>query len=452
MITSSAGSSPCPKRSQPASCLVRLDADIIRFSLSSAAICCTLLIVTSIARAQDLSPIEQLGKELFFDTNLSVPAGQACGSCHAPETGFTGPSSSVNSRTGVYPGAAPSRYGNRKPPSVAYMSFSPKREYKADDETWVGGQFWDGRADGLVAQAKGPFLNPLEMNNASAADVVNKVRQSSYRALFDHVFGRTSLDAQSSDTAFDQIAQAIAAYESSHEVNPFNSKYDAYLAKRVTLTPQEQRGLQLFAEKANCASCHPHETGADGSPPLFTDFTYDNLGAPRNEKNPFYRAPKSVNADGTTYRDLGVGASVSQPEHYGKVKVPTLRNVAKRPDRDFVKCYLHNGVFKSLKEVVHFYNTRDQEPDQFAPADVPETVNHKELGNLGLTDEEEDDLIAFLETLSDISIPRETPEPLQPMQPLFTKQAYRGVLDVQRVEKFRLHVIQASGRKDTSRR
>ncbi|WP_010583510.1 cytochrome-c peroxidase [Schlesneria paludicola] len=452
MITSSVGSSPVLNQTQNANRVLRPTAEIIRFSEIVAAIFFVFLIAVSAGHAQDLSPIEQLGKELFFDTNLSVPAGQACASCHAPETGFTGPSSDVNQQTGVYPGAEPSRFGNRKPPSVAYMSFSQKREYKKDDETWVGGQFWDGRADDLIAQAKGPFLNPLEMNNASAADVVNKVRRSNYRDLFDRVFGKKSLDTQASDTTFDQIARAIAAYESSREVNPFNSKYDAFLAKRVKLTPQEQRGLRLFADKANCTACHPHEMGQDGSPPLFTDFTYDNLGAPRNEKNPFYRAPKSVNADGAAYRDLGIGASVNDPAHYGKVKVPTLRNIAKKPSPDFVKCYLHNGTFKSLKEVVHFYNKRDQDPDHFPPADVPETVNHKELGNLGLTDEEEDDLIAFLGTLSDISIPRETPEPFQPMQPLFTKQAYRGVLDIQRVEKFRMHVIQASGKKDAARR
>ena len=137
-----------------------------------------LILLPACVFATDLTPLEQLGKQIFFDKNLSSPTGQACASCHAPEVGFSGPDSSVNQQTGVYPGAAPGAFGNRKPPSAAYAAFSPKREYNAKDQTWIGGQFWDGRMDDLVAQAKGPFLNPLEMNNASAQDVVDKVRHA----------------------------------------------------------------------------------------------------------------------------------------------------------------------------------------------------------------------------------------------------------------------------------
>ncbi|MEI8019565.1 MAG: cytochrome c peroxidase [Schlesneria sp.] len=406
-----------------------------------------LQFATSLGGASELAPIEQLGKRLFFDSNLSTPAGQSCASCHAPEAGFTGPSSDVNLKTGVYPGAAPGRFGNRKPPTIAYSSFSPKRSYQQNDETWLGGHFWDGRADDLVAQAKGPLLNPLEMNNASAADVVSKVRKGGYQTLFVRVFGPGSLEPGKEEKTFDQIAQAIAAYESSHEVNAFRSKYDAYLAKRAVLTSQEMRGLQLFAGRANCSACHPHEPGADGSAPLFTDFTYDNLGVPRNEANPFYVAQASVNSDGRRYQDLGLGGVLKDESQFGKVKVPTLRNVAKKPYPDFVKSYLHNGTFKSLKEVVHFYNKRDQEPDEFPPADVPATVNHNELGSLGLSDAEEDDLIAFLETLSDETEPTSLP---QPRWSSTSKNSFRNVRDILRVERFRQNVIQASGRSDTS--
>ena len=400
----------------------------------------------TIGFSAELSPVEDLGKQLFFDVNLSSPAGQSCASCHAPETGFSGPSSDVNLKTGVYPGAATGRFGNRKPPTAAYASFSPKRSYNQNDETWVGGQFWDGRADDLVSQAKGPLLNELEMNNASADEVVNKVRQARYRQLFERVFGTRSLDLAQSDVAFDQIAQAIAAYESSREVNAFSSKYDDYLAKRAKLTPQEERGLKLFAGQANCTACHPHEPGADGSRPLFTDFTYDNVGAPRNEANPYYRAEASVNSDGKRYRDLGLGAVLKDDSEWGKVKVPTLRNVAKKPYPEFVKSYLHNGTFKSLKEVIHFYNASDKELDEFPPPDVKETVNRKELGNLGLTDDEEDDLVAFLETLSDA----QTPEIGLRSQPQsVAKDAYRRIRDILRVERFRHNVIQTSGKNDT---
>jgi cytochrome c peroxidase len=396
-------------------------------------------------RAVELSPMENLGKQLFFDTNLSNPPGQSCASCHAPETGFTGPDSEINRITGVYPRAAKGRFGNRKPPSAAYASFSPARSYREKDKTWVGGQFWDGRADDLMTQAKGPLLNPLEMNNASAIDVVNKIRSADYRPLFERVFGRNALDKSQNDRPFDQIAQAIAAYESSLEVNAFSSKYDAYLAELVSLTPQEARGLKLFAGQANCAACHPHQPQPDGSPPLFTDFTYDNVGAPRNEGNPFYDAESSVNPDGKRYRDLGLGGILKDTSHAGKFKVPTLRNVAKKPYPGFVKSYLHNGAFKSLKEVVHFYNVRGKELDEFPPPDVKETVNLTELGNLGLSNSDEDDLVAFLETLSDGWAAVSTPQKS-------VRNSFRGVRDVLRVEQYRYRVIQASGIKGTERR
>lgn len=431
---------------------------IRRCCLQSLAI--TLLsVLPACATAADLSPLEQLGKQLFFDKNLSSPAGQSCASCHAPEVGFTGPDSEVNLKTAVYPGAAPGRFGNRKPPSAAYASFSPKREYNAKDETWVGGQFWDGRMDDLVAQAKGPFLNPLEMNNASAEEVVNKVRQAPYRGLFAKVYGPKVLADLGADETFDLIAQAIAAYESSREVNAFSSKYDYYLAGQVTLTARETRGLALFAGKANCSACHPHQTGDDGSPPLFTDFTYDNVGAPRNASNPFYRADRSVNPDGAMYRDTGLGAVLKDDAQLGKVKVPTLRNVAKRPHPQFVKAYLHNGTFKSLKDVVTFYNRRDKTPELFAAPDVEENVNREELGKLGLTDAEEDDLVAFLETLSDGYVPTQPTQPTvtEPQfpataPPVASKDHFRSVRDVLRVERFRIGFHDVAGSDNRVRR
>lgn len=419
--------------------------------------------------AADLSPVEQLGKQIFFDKNLSSPPGQACASCHAPEVGFTGPNSAINQQTGVYPGAAPGKFGNRKPPSAAYAAFSPKREYNAKDETWVGGQFWDGRMDDLVAQAKGPFLNPLEMNNASAQDVVDKVRQSTYRALFETVYGTKALNEASADEVFDLIARAITAYESSREVNAFSSKYDYYLVGRATLTPQEERGLKLFETKANCANCHPHKPEPDGSAPLFTDYTYDNVGAPRNPRNPFYRADGTVNPDGAKYRDLGLGAVLKDTAQYGKVKVPTLRNVAKKPHPQFVKSYLHNGVFKSLKDVVSFYNLRDKTPEAFDAPDVAENVNDEELGKLGLTDTEEDDVVAFLETLSDGYVPtssgNQTPDPRSnepPTEaqdqfpatapPVASKDHFRAARDVFRVQRFRIGMSEAARDSQSRRR
>lgn len=429
--------------------LMRVVSTIIGFrgTLGLAFLICTAF--SAVGRAAELTALEQLGKQIFFDTNLSSPAGQSCASCHSPETGFSGSNSQINLATGIYPGAVVGRFGNRKPQTVAYASFSPKRNYEAADETYVGGQFWDGRADDLTEQAKGPFLNPLEMNNASAADVVHKIRMASYQSLFEQVYGVSSLRNPNSDAVFDQIARAIAAYETSCEVNAFSSKYDWYLAGQGKLNSAEQRGLELFAGKANCTACHPHERNLDGSPPLFTDFTYDNVGAPRNTNNPFYRAPAQTNSDGPRYRDLGLGGELKVQTHWGKVKVPTLRNVAKRPTASFVKAYLHNGSMKSLKDVVRFYNRRDLTPREFAAPDVAENVNRDELGNLGLTDAEEDDLVAFLETLSDGYLPTERPSRTTPVS---STDRFRSAREIFRVTRFREAEIHSASRSDLLRR
>ncbi len=405
--------------------------------------CVIALLIPTDSFAGELSPLESLGKKLFFDTNLSKPVGQSCASCHAPEAGFTGPDSSINKASGIYPGAAPGRAGNRKPPTVAYLAACPPRSYDAKDETFVGGQFWDGRANDLVEQAKGPFLNPLEMNNASAWDVVRKVQEAEYRPLFDRVYGPAALkiDATQADRAFHQIAQAIAAYETSREVNPFSSKYDAYLAGRVQLSPAEKRGLDLFAGKANCTACHPHQRGEDGSPPLFTDFTYDNVGVPRNPANPFLRQPAVFNAAGPQYRDLGLGEIVKDPAHDGKVKVPTLRNVSKKPHPEFVKAFLHNGVFKSVHAVVRFYNVRDVTPQVFGPPDVASNVNKDELGKLGLTEAEELDIVAFLETLSDGYDPSPRPTTGGPILQT-SGSKFQDARDALRVNRFRQRTAQ----------
>jgi cytochrome c peroxidase len=336
-----------------------------------------------------LTPMEELGKALFFDTTLSTPPGQACVDCHAPETGFANPDANLPVSRGVHP----DRFGNRNDLPAAYAAFSPDFHYDPNEQLYVGGQFWDGRAVDLVEQAKGPFLNPLEMANPDEAAVVAKVRKADYAAQFTELFGHDIW--ADPNRAYHQIAEAIAAYERSAEVNPFNTKYDLYLAGKVTLTEQEQRGLQLFEaeDKGNCAACHPSEPGPDGAPPLFTDFTYDNLGVPRNPEHPFYFLPSALNPDGVRFVDLGLGGELDKSEEYGKFKVPSLRNVA------VTGPYLHNGVFKTLRQVVVFYNTRDVAP--WPHPEVRKNVNREELGDLGLTELEVDDIVAFLRTLTD---------------------------------------------------
>lgn len=336
-----------------------------------------------------LTKKESLGKKLFFDKNLSTPVGQSCADCHAPETGFANPNPDYPVSQGVHK----DRFGNRNDLPAAYAAFSPPFHYDPNEELYVGGQFWDGRAADLAEQAKGPFLNALEMANPDEKTVVDKVRNSEYADHFKEVFGADAFDDP--NKAYDMIADALAEYEKSSEVNQFSSKYDLYLAGKADLTEQEQRGLELFEDedKGNCAECHPSQPGDDGTPPLFTDFTYDNLGVPQNPENPFYYLPKELNPDGVYFIDLGLGGELNKPSENGKFKVPSLRNIAKTTP------YLHNGIFKNLRQVVVFYNTRDIGP--WAPPEVRANVNREELGDLGLTEQEVDDIVAFMQTLTD---------------------------------------------------
>jgi len=362
-----------------------------------------LTLVVGASSAGSLTPQEQLGKYLFFDTSLSDPAGQSCAACHDPAVGYTGPNGAVNAAGAVYEGAVAGRFGNRKPPTAAYAGDSPILYY--DGDAWVGGMFWDGRATGwmlgdpLAEQALGPFLNPAEQNNASPQVVIDKVLESGYRDLFLQVC--TDPDA---GMRYQCIGRAIAAYERSGEVSSFTSKYDYWLLGKAKLTGQEQLGLALFNGKAGCAACHPA--------PLFTDFTYDNLGVPRNPSNPFYQMP--YNLEGTSWVDTGLGGflkaagydeSTWAPE-WGKQKVPSLRNVDLRPSKDLVKAYMHNGVLKSLLDVVHFYNTRDLPGAGWPAPEVAANVNTTELGDLGLNAGEELAIVAFLKTLSDGYVPK----------------------------------------------
>jgi len=373
---------------------------VIRKIIIVLLVCVGASIATSAITQSMLSSKEELGKKLFFDSTLSTPPGQSCAACHAPEAGWTGPDSGINSATAVYPGAVHTRFGNRKPPTSAYASFSPALHYDAENEVWVGGQFWDGRADTLIDQAKGPFLNPLEQNSPNAKLVCTKVAHSDYADLFREVFGPNSLDpVKDVPGTYNRIADAIATYEASTESQPFTSKYDYYVAGVVQLSELEAKGLELYEGKAMCSACHPSQPGPFAEKALFTDYTYDNLGIPKNPNNPFYSIPKKWNPAGAQWVDLGLGFTTGQESEYGLFKVPTLRNVDKRPFPGFVKAYGHNGYFKSLKEIVHFYNTRDVA--EWPAPEVAMNINTDELGNLGLTDDEEDAIVAFMTTLSD---------------------------------------------------
>jgi cytochrome c peroxidase len=419
--------------------------------------------------------VHTLGKLLLFDRRLSVNQNEACSFCHTPETGFTGPIQSLNETTVSYPGSVRTRFSNRKPQSYMYAPFSPVLHYNDLQGDFVGGNFWDMRASGYrlqnpsAEQAQGPPTNPVEMGLPDSACVAYRLSKAPYRKLFETVWGTDSFaiqwpadvekvcstpgpppandqfpvhlspaDRSRADHVYDQFGLAISAYEFSPEVSPFTSKYDSVQAGKDRFTPQEKLGYELFRGKARCNECH--RDGGPGEEPLFTDFTASNLGVPGNPGLQFhyesrpdqrgYTPSIGANIAGAAYVDKGVGTFLRTlqsdsgqldpdsgwiklaPKFDAKFQVPTLRNVDMRPGPDFVKAYMHNGYFKSLKEVVHFYNTRDvlpkckaDDPGEKvtcwpAPED-PTNLNKRQLGNLQLTGQEEDALVAFLKTLTD---------------------------------------------------
>ena len=421
------------------------------------------------ARSTTLDRFQQitlLGKLIFYDRQLSVKRNESCSFCHMPETGFTGPVSTLNQTTAAYPGSVRTRFNGRRPQSHTYASFSPVLHYNPEQGDFVGGQFWDMRATGLrldsalAEQAQGPPLDPAEMGLIDPACMVYRMSQRPYRSMAEGLWGAQAftihwpadtkavcdrpgpapaadpfplhlldVDRGIAQTTFDQIAEAIAAFESSPEVNPFSAKYDYVMVGKAEFTPEEKAGYELFRSKTtHCNECH--RDGGPGEEPLFTDFTASNLGLPPNPALPFYKENTpdqfgyTANSAGLKFIDQGVGRFLAGPHNpnrewsemaksfIGKYKTPTLRNVDKRPRPDFVKAYMHNGYLKSLKEVVHFYNTRDTLPrckseDRGEKAtcwpapENPETINRKQLGDLKLSDKQEDLLVAFLKTLTD---------------------------------------------------
>ncbi len=355
-----------------------------------------------------------LGKLIFHDVSLSASGKQSCASCHSPGHAHAQP----NALAVQLGGPHLDQPGTRAVPSLRYLAATPA--FSIDDEgTPSGGFNHDGSAETLAAQAERPLLAANEMANLTRAAVVEKLRRASYAPAFRKVYGESSLDDV--ETAFARLSDALQRYQlEAKEFQPFDSRYDGYLAGTVTLTDAEMRGLKLFNDekRGNCAACHPSAKGADGSPPLFTDFTYDALGVARNASIP-------ANAD-PAHIDLGLCRSgragrAAQPSECGKFKVPTLRNVATR------QVFFHNGQVTGLREAVAFYISRDTHPEKWYPSakgkvrkfdDLParyhRNVNIDEVPydrkrgeTPALSEQEIDDLVAFLQTLTDAdSLPR----------------------------------------------
>lgn len=375
-----------------------------------------LLTLTGCNKSDKNSPVPvarpdpaAIGELIFHDASLSASGKQSCATCHAPEHAHAQPNALA-----VQPGGADLKQsGTRAVPSLRYLAQTPAFSYDAEG-TPSGGFNHDGAAETLAIQAERPLLAANEMANLSRTAVIKKLRNAAYAPQFRQVFGQNSLDDV--DAAFDKLGFALQQYQLvDAEFAPFDSKYDAYLAGKIKLSAAEERGLKLFNEekKGNCAACHPSARSADGKPPVFTDYTYDNLGLPRNMAIP-------ANAD-PAYADLGlcksgrVGRSAESSE-CGKFKVPTLRNVATR------QVFFHNGLFKTLREAVAFYVRRDTHPEEWYPLakngkvdkfnDLPRryhsNVNVEEAPygrkpgqKPALSEQEIDDLVSFLETLTD---------------------------------------------------
>jgi cytochrome c peroxidase len=365
--------------------------------------------------AGDQTQLAALGRNLFFDPSLSASGKLSCATCHDPKRAY-GPPAGKAIALG---GPKMTQSGTRAVPSLRYLRSSPPfaldHRFIDGDIAPIGGFTWDGRAASIAEQARLPLLAPNEMANAGPSDVARKLRKSAYAAQFRAAFGKDIF--QDSNRAFAAALQALNAFEATPaEFFPFSSRYDAFLRGELELTEQEERGAALFKDpkKGNCSSCHL-TSSRGGKPPVFTDYDFANVGVPRNPQIP-------ANVD-PNYYDLGLCGPErddlkGQREYCGFFRAPTLRNVAIRD------AFFHNAAFHNMRDVMHFYVERDLKPEQFyprnpdgtvhkaddVPAGYPDTLDHDPPMDRGgsdapaLNESEIDDLIAFLQTLTDADV------------------------------------------------
>ncbi|WP_158916029.1 cytochrome-c peroxidase [Caulobacter sp. S45] len=391
-----------------------------------------------------LSALALLGQQIFNDPSLSASGAQSCASCHSPQHDY-GPPNDLPVQRG---GAHMTLVGFRPPPSLAYLyrqapfsigpdagetdnpvplnqtasqtrgaAIAAKTAGGASAAPSIvpqGGLFWDGRNDTLMAQAKGPLMNPVEMANASEADVARKLAQAKYRDQFKPLFGDTILSKPAMLVA--EAMSAVSRYQiEDRSFHAFDSKYDRWLEGKARLDRAELRGMRLFNDpaKANCGGCHLSQPTRDRLPPLFTDTQYEALGVPRNPAIPANKDP--------AFFDLGLCGPfrtdlAKQTQYCGMFLTPTLRNAARR------KTYFHNGMYHSLDQVMDFYNLRNTSPGKVYPHDAAGKVqtyndlpaayranvdvkdapfDRKPGDRPALSDAEIKDIIAFIRTLND---------------------------------------------------
>lgn len=349
-------------------------------------------------RQSALEPLEQLGAKLFVDTDLSLNRTQSCATCHDPDAAFADPRTSKAGRA-VSTGDDGRSLGDRNTPTLMYAHFTPPLT-KRNDGTFMGGLFWDGRANTLEEQAKGPFLNPVEMGMPDAASVAERIAEKDdYVVRLKALFGADVLSDP--EQTFDAVAKALAAYQRTSEFSPFDSRYDRWLRGEAKLSSQEEFGRIVFVTW-NCHLCHKPMHMGDPNRELFTSFEYHNIGLPKNTR------VRALNGKGAHYMDAGLrdGARTSDETQFGKFKVPTLRNIA------VTAPYMHNGVFEDLKTAIQFYNkytsrrvTWQINPETGLVWGDPETssnMSHTQLQTgLSLDDNRIAALEAFLKTLTD---------------------------------------------------
>lgn len=355
-----------------------------------------LLLATALpAAAEDDMTLPELGEVLFHDPNLSLHRTQSCATCHDPDRGFADPRAD-GAHGAVSLGDDGRSLGSRNAPTAAYAAAAPAFRRLADG-TFAGGFFLDGRASSLEEQAGGPPLNPAEMAMPSADLVVERLREKpAYVAAFDRLFGTGTLDDP--ERGYAALSQAIAAFERSPAVSPFDSRYDRSLRGEVRLTDQEELGRLLFFSQqfTNCNQCHQLKSFGGVPGETFTDYSFHNIGVPAN---PALDLPAPD--IGLAGNPAAEGAGLD-----GRFKVPTLRNVA------VTGPYMHNGVFKDLRTVVLFYNRynlrhpeRLKNPETgepFGPPEIDGTLSLEKLTHgPALKDKEIDALVAFLKTLTD---------------------------------------------------
>jgi cytochrome c peroxidase len=308
-----------------------------------------------------------LGKALFFEDRLSADGKVSCDHCHGPDKGFT---DQLPTSMGIH-----AQFGQRNAPSVLNALFNVT-------------QFWDGRSPTLEAQIEGPVTNPVEMGMKSTDDAVAAIKAiPEYQKQFQDVFGH--------DVNFADIEHAIAAYERTQLA--FDSPFDKFIIKgdQSAISDSAKRGWSIFNGKGRCMSCH----GWNPTQPLFTDQKFHNIGVSAHKSDFVPLAHKALDLLNTSGGDsiaidkLAIGTDMSglgrflvtkQPHDIGSFRTMTLRNLL------VTQPYFHDGSQVTLWDTIDHYNKGGVQNPYLDGGITP----------LGLTEAEEDDLVAFLASLT----------------------------------------------------